>query len=391
MAGATLVNADPVEREPEPDQRSARLSGMLASLRRQKGREPEPLVRKPLSLDAGSASIGGIARFDGMYASHTVSLRRATIFDTVDMQGVTLADRRFALDLAGLHVPDIRLAPANPVRGRVDLARVVTITLMDNDNLWMPEQIDLWGIEFGILIDADSANPKRDPDPLRRMLERLDRTRFLLPPYYDRLDAEIVPPRDPMLQPYQQLARMYRAVGKDGEARKVLYRMRRREWRQQWSTDGLRSKGRWLRGLFYNASVGFGYRLSRAFYWLVLLWILGWLCFGHYAGPARPTAPTMESTNVSCVRTPGDDPVPVQPGYCGTFKPALYSIDLILPVIDLGQASSWHFRRFWPQVAGDFLQVAGWLLASAVATAALNLVGRDGDAHQPTEPRWAPG
>jgi hypothetical protein len=65
-----------------------------------------------------------------------------------------------------------------------------------------------------------------------------------------------------------------------------------------------------------------------------------------------------------------------QPGYCGTFSPALYSLDLLVPVVDLGQKSSWHFRDEAMQLFSDFLQVAGWILATAAATAALGLVGR---------------
>jgi hypothetical protein len=391
FANAILGDRAPVEEAVRRHRLSRWIGRVRAFMRRANRTSPTAIVRRPpMSLDAGSARVGGTARFDGLYAQHTVSLRRATVMDTVDMQDVTLADRRFALDLAGLHVPDIRLSPANRLIGRVDLARLVTITLMDNDNLWAADEIDAWGIEFGILIDADSATRVRDPDPLRRMLKRLDRTRFLLPPYYDRLEREVIAPKDPLLQPYQQLARMYRALGKDGQARKVLYRMRRREWHQQWSTDGVRSKLLWLGGLFYNASVGFGYRLSRAFYWLLLLWVAGWICFAHYATGAHPSPPIGASVNSSCTISNNADPVPMQPGYCGTFDPALYTIDLILPVVDLGQASAWHFRNVQLQLAADLLRVAGWLLASAVATAALNLVGRDSDAHQPTEPRWAP-
>jgi hypothetical protein len=73
---------------------------------------------------------------------------------------------------------------------------------------------------------------------------------------------------------------------------------------------------------------------------------------------------------------PEADPVADQPGYCGNFSPALYSLDLLIPVVDLGQKSSWHYRDEQMQLFSDFLQVAGWILATAAATAALGLVGR---------------
>jgi len=89
-----------------------------------------------------------------------------------------------------------------------------------------------------------------------------------------------------------------------------------------------------------------------------------------------------------CVVAAEADPVAVQPGYCGTFSPALYSMDLLVPVVDLGQKSSWHYRNEAMQVFSDILQIAGWILATAAATAALGLVGRaDADRPQPAPQR----
>jgi hypothetical protein len=80
--------------------------------------------------------------------------------------------------------------------------------------------------------------------------------------------------------------------------------------------------------------------------------------------------------NTKCVVRPAADPVADQPGYCGRFSPGLYTMDLLVPVVDLGQKSSWHYRSETMQIVADVLQVAGWFLATAAATAALGLVGR---------------
>jgi hypothetical protein len=85
---------------------------------------------------------------------------------------------------------------------------------------------------------------------------------------------------------------------------------------------------------------------------------------------------TADGRAETCAVDPRADPVAVQPGYCGHFTPALYSIDLLIPVVDLGQKSSWHYRDDVMQAVAGLLQAAGWVLATAAATAALGLVGR---------------
>jgi hypothetical protein len=94
------------------------------------------------------------------------------------------------------------------------------------------------------------------------------------------------------------------------------------------------------------------------------------------ADAPSPVAVVADGRTQACVVLPEADPVADQPGYCGTFSPALYSLDLLVPVVDLGQKSSWHYRNEAMQLISDFLQVAGWILATAAATAALGLVGR---------------
>jgi hypothetical protein len=186
-------------------------------------------------------------------------------------------------------------------------------------------------------------------------------------------------PTGQLSQPDLQLAAIYRSTGYDSIARRILFEMRKREWAHRTdSASGVRRLWMWFTSLLYRITVGYGYRLQLALYWLLGLWLAGFLVFA-FLSPARPPDPVAiveDGRTQACVVAPEADPVADQPGYCGRFSPALYSLDLLIPVVDLGQKSSWHYRSEAMQLVSDFLQVAGWILATAAATAALGLVGR---------------
>jgi hypothetical protein len=287
-----------------------------------------------------------------------------------------------SLDLAGLRSPDLVVAPAQPLHGDVDLSRAVTISFTDNGNMWRARHLDLLGMEYQLHIDLDAEHGTAD---WHTQLRRLQSTKLLPPPSTLRTDVAL--PAGQLSQPYLQLAAVYRATGSDSVARRVLFEMRRREWAQRTaapagpSTAGQRVRRQLLRlvSLLYRTTVGYGYRLQLALYWLAGLWLAGLVVFA-LLGPAEHPDPRpvvgADGRTSSCVVTPEADPVAVQPGYCGRFTPALYSIDLLIPVVDLGQKSSWHYRDDAMQAVAGLLQVAGWILATAAATAALGLVGR---------------
>jgi hypothetical protein len=292
------------------------------------------------------------------------------------------------LDLAGLNTPDLVVAPAQPLHGNVDMSRVVCISLTDNANLWRAKHLDLLGMEYQLHIDLDARPGTAD---WATQIRRFESTKILPPPSTLRTDVAL--PTGQLSQPYLQLAAIYRATGSDSVARRVLFEMRRREWAQRTArppgpvSPGQRVR-RWLlrlAGILYRITVGYGYRLQLALYWLLGLWLTGFVVFWLFApaaGPEPRAVTDAQGLTQSCVVDATADPVAVQPGYCGRFSPGLYSLDLLVPVVDLGQKSSWHYRSEPLQVVSDVLQVAGWILATAAATAALGLVGR-ADAERP--------
>lgn len=104
-----------------------------------------------------------------------------------------------------------------------------------------------------------------------------------------------------LAQPYEQLAAYYRRLGQEEEARTVLLAKQRRQ------RKGLRLPGRSL--------VGYGYKPSRAFGWLVALLIAGSVYF------------TL------------NPPASLDPARHQQFQPVLYTANLVIPIVTLARAA----------------------------------------------------
>src|SRR6266498_21404 len=144
--------------------------------------------------------------------------------------------------------------------------------------------------------------------------------------------------------PYAQLAQVYRTAGSDDDARTVLLAGERHR------RETLSLPGRWW-GRLQDLTVGYGYRPVRAGIWLAVLFAVGAVVFTLYP------------------------PQAVEPGKAPQFVPPVYTLDLILPVIDFGQQSAYHPRgaTIWLAYA---LIVAGLILATTVAAAAARRLRR---------------
>jgi hypothetical protein len=140
-------------------------------------------------------------------------------------------------------------------------------------------------------------------------------------------------------QPYEQLADQYRRLGYDRRARMVLLAKRRALSRRQ--------PLRWrLLGWAQDALSGYGYAPGRAGGWLVAAWAIGTAYF-------------------TADRPDGD----------GTYHPALYALDVLLPTSPLRLEG-----EFTPEGAGFWLAVGmqafGWALSIAVLPALTRALSR---------------
>ncbi|MEU6314695.1 hypothetical protein [Streptomyces sp. NPDC047014] len=286
-----------------------------------------------IALGASGATVRGAVWCSAPFtASGEVRLTGAELRTRLDLTGARLGhpgglpalrlDRMAASDVAlrGLHVSCGSVSAAGiHVRDTLDL-RVDRV-----------DELDLAQGTAGVLLD--------DPDhwPARTGLAGL--TYRSLHPVLPAADRLAWLARDPSgeaaTQPYAQLAQHYTALGRPLDARRVRYAAQRRH------RAGLSGAARWWEGVL-QVTVGYGFRPWRALGWLAALVVLGTVVFGN----VPPTA--------------------LEPEKAPRFQAAAYTLDLLLPLVSLGQDSA-----FQPvgatQWFGYALVGVGWVLASAVA------------------------
>ncbi|WP_405481915.1 oxidoreductase [Streptomyces sp. NBC_00009] len=253
--------------------------------------------------------------------------------------GVRLDDGRFGdavdLDQARFHLendqevslrriqtPELRFLCERPQRGRIVLSGAKVVNLIDRAASWPgPGGLRVGGFTYENLIPSG-------PFPLSRRLEWL---------------SAATPEYSP--EPYEKLATVLRNSGEDADAREVLLAKQRR--RRETLPPAAK-----IWGYIQDWTVAYGYRPGRAAVWMAVLWAASTLAFSHASHPA------------------------IKPGEAPHWSPALFSLDLILPVIDLGQDGYWQLRGGW-QWAATVLILLGWILATTVAAGATRLLRRN--------------
>ncbi|MHB9862505.1 oxidoreductase [Streptomyces sp. YIM S03343] len=232
-------------------------------------------------------------------------------FDFTDVQ---------ELSLRRVQTPELRFLSERPQRGKVVLSGARIVNLVDRASAWPgPGNLHMGGFSYENLVP-------QGPFPLA---ERLD--------WVAAATAEYNP------EPYERLATVLRAAGEDEDAREVLLAKQRRR------RESLPLAGK-LWGYAQDLTVAYGYRPGRAAVWMAVLWAAGSVAFAHAAHPPAGS---------------GHPP----------WNPTLYTLDLLLPVIDLRQADEWQLRGGWEWLS-VVLILMGWILATTVAAGATRLLRR---------------
>lgn len=260
------------------------------------------------TVDLCDARVGGGALFEGasLTAEHGPALRAhgidvGAVFNCCDgftargrvtLSSITVRSRVCFQD-AVIDVPpgtpaltcrrstasELALTTREPVRGTVDLSHTRLTVLRGTPDSW-PNTVRLEAVVYDSLL------------PQLPAVQRL--------PLLTR-DPEGFTP-----QPYEQLAAAYRLHGHDGDARTVLLAKQRR------LRTTLPWPGRvWSR--LQDVTVGYGYRPMRAMWWLYAIMLSGILLFTRWP------------------------PQAVDPGKPPHFQAAIYTLDLVLPLVDFGQ------------------------------------------------------
>ncbi|GAA2883561.1 oxidoreductase [Actinoplanes cyaneus] len=273
------------------------------------------------AIQAQGLRVGAVLDFSGgARVAGGIRLSNAVVASVLTLRGTVLTEPRRgeSLDLRNLAAAEAIMQYGAPVPGRVDL-RYARIGLLRDDPSSWPVEISLDG--FGYEMIAGSARVT-------------DRLRWL------RLDPGGYRP-----QIYARLAAVYRAAGRDDDARVVRLAGERR------LRESLPRTGR-LWGWLQDLTVGYGYRPRRAGAWLVALLGLGWAVFAAVPPRAAEASKAPE------------------------FHAVAYAADLLLPVVDLGQQSA-YLPRGWTAWIAYLLIGAGLLFATTAATGIARRLRRD--------------
>ncbi|MEH0579904.1 oxidoreductase [Streptomyces sp. B21-108] len=253
----------------------------------------------------------GGVRLDDGRFGDAVDLERARFTFTEDQE----------LSLRRVQTPELRFLGERPRRGKVVLSGARVINLVDRASAWPgPGNLHMGGFVYENLVP-------QGPFPLAERLR-----------WVAAATAEYAP------EPYERLAAVLRAGGEDEDAREVLLAKQRRR------RETLPPAAKVL-GYVQDWTVAYGYRPGRAAVWMAVLWAASSLAFAH--APHPPVDRT------------GHPP----------WNPALLALDLLLPVIDLGQAGQWQLRGGWQWLSAALI-LLGWILATTVAAGATRLLRR---------------
>lgn len=272
------------------------------------------------ALSAGRLIVGeNMFCRGGFQAVGQIDLLGAKITGQLSFDGARLINPdRTALDCEGVEAGSLRLSAGFTAKGKVDLSGARVGTLHDDPKCW-PEDLDLNELVYDDL----------EPDePARKRLKWLGQRR-------KRYRA----------QPYEQLAAYYRRQGHDEEARRVLlakYRHYRasRPWYAR------------IFGYLLDGIVGYGYRPGRAALWMLALLAAGSIFFAHHR------------------------PEPLKADEHPHYHPVLYTADVLLPIIDLGQEGAFKHQGLAQWVVSAMI-VLGWLFATAVVAGVTRVLTRN--------------
>jgi hypothetical protein len=263
---------------------------------------------------------------EGFTAQGEINLLGARIGGQLDLTGATLTKvDGYALRLQELQANTLFLRDLTEPPAQVDFAHARVGMLVDEPASW-PRQARLDGFVYDALYE-------RDPVSARQRLDWLTRS-----------------PRHYNPQPYEQLVTVYRRAGRDQDARTVAIA------KQRARRSTLGPAGR-LWSLLLDILVGYGYRTWQALLWLVGFLLVGWEVF-HRAYPAH----------LISTKKPGD-PLPA-------FQPFIYSLDTLLPIVDLQQQNNWMPRggvKWWAWAS----ILAGWVLTTVIIAAVTGILKRD--------------
>ena len=232
--------------------------------------------------------------------------------------------------------------------GTIDL-EYARIGVLDDDAKSWPERINLNGLVF----DGFAGRAPTDSETRIAWLRKQARDR-----------GQFFP------QPYEQVVKVLRSMGHDGDAREVAI-AKQVDWRR----SGALSRWARFRSLFLGATIGHGYRPWLAIPYMAVFLLAGYFVFDYGNRTDGAMIPVKLRIHSGETRSEALERHP-------KLVPLMYSADLFLPIVNLHQEDYWLPNAkdeigfyvlvyMWLQIA------AGWVLTTVFVAGITGLVKRD--------------
>jgi hypothetical protein len=314
-------------------------------------------IRNPgaVALSGDSVKVGGRALLGrGLKVNGQVRLQRAEIGSQLRMECLIIPAHEpivnddLALDLEAAYVSRaLILRPPTQMSGMLILINGRFGHLRDFQAAWTDKKYRLFGVTFGSLgrtsVETDDGEefpttrfgPLNENDRVRDVRNRLN----WLEGDYDGYQPWL----------YDQLAEHYRRAGEEASQAEVL--MAKQRGRRKW----LPRTAKWWNTTL-DKLMGYGYETWKVLIPLGALLVAGFVFFWveHSANHILKKDPTQNEP---------------------TFHSLIYTIDLLMPIIGLGQRENFTARNGAEIGAACFL-LCGWVLSSLLLAGLSGLVRR---------------
>ena len=301
---------------------------------------------------------GNLLLSSGFRANGEVRLLGAKVQGSVSCRDRTFVNpgsRAFSADL--VQITGTLFVDTWTVDGSLNLYSARCAQLVDDPSRWS-KSIGLTGFDYERFATSNPANETRIWD-FKRRASWLDKQKS----------------HDP--DPYHHLAAVYRSHGYRRRAERALILGRRRARRR------IHGAARPFDAL-YDWTIGYGYRPARV---LMMLVVAAGLSLFMSGSDSQQSLRSNQNGTVyapveldSNSRAPGVVVDRCAGGSISCFNPILYSIDTIVPLLDLGQRTEWHAMPDEPAVAAvtSVLGILGWIGTSVAIVAFAKVTRNDG-------------
>jgi hypothetical protein len=283
------------------------------------------------ALDADLVKVSGSIFFDGITADGVVRLIGAQIGGSLSCRNAHFNNpSHHAIMADRMLLSGSAFFEDATVNGGVSLSAAKIGTLIDDSCFWRAGLHFLDGFQYNQIVGPTEAEA------------RINWLKNQLP---NHLANDFRP------QPWEQLVKVLREMGHPYEAAEIAM-AKQRALRAAGKINGIMRKPlHWL----FGKIAGYGHRPIWTVQWMAVVWLLAAFFFhvGASYGYLGPTTPLLNSPALSkeidkkCghrFETPAKQiwtKCAAMPPEYTTFQPLIYSLDLILPLVDLQQERDW--------------------------------------------------